>query len=282
MGIKEVQTTGVLVEGSDMENYTLSFDHVSAGYQDRLVLNDISISFEPDKISALIGPNGAGKTTLIKAASGVLPIKSGKIMVDGFDIARLDASKRARLISVIPQARNLPPAFTVREVVLMGRTPYTGWFGQLSRLDLDIVEQAMERTNILSLAERRMGEISGGEAQRVLLARAIAQQARVMLLDEPTTHLDIQYQINLLDTIAKLSREDHLVILIAIHDLNMVYRYADHVSLLVNGEIHSNGSPAEVMTPEGLTAGYQLEMKVYHPAESKFPVILPRESLTKS
>ena len=173
-------------------------------------------------------------------------------MVDGFDIARLDASKRARLISVIPQARNLPPAFTVREVVLMGRTPYTGWFGQLSRLDLDIVEQAMERTNILSLAERRMGELSGGEAQRVLLARAIAQQARVMLLDEPTTHLDIQYQINLLDTIAKLTREDHLVILIAIHDLNMVYRYADHVSLLVKGEIHSNGSPAEVMTPEGL------------------------------
>ncbi len=147
----------------------------------------------------------------------------------------------------------------------MGRTAYTGWFGQLSQMDLEIVEQAMARTNTLSLAERRMGELSGGEAQRVLLARAIAQQARVMLLDEPTTHLDIQYQINLLDTIAKLTREDHLVILIAIHDLNMVYRYADYVAFLVDGEIHSHGIPSEVMTPENLSTGYQLEMKVYHP-----------------
>jgi ABC-type cobalamin/Fe3+-siderophores transport system ATPase subunit len=277
MGPEEVKAAGFLVEGIMMENYTLSFDHVSTGYHDRLVLNDISLSFEPDKISALIGPNGAGKSTLIKAASGVLPIRTGKIKVDGFDISKLDSSQRARLISVIPQARNLPPAFTVREVVLMGRTAYTGWFGQLSRMDLDIVEQAMVRTNTLSLAERRMGELSGGEAQRVLLARAIAQQARVMLLDEPTTHLDIQYQINLLDTIAKLTWEDHLVILIAIHDLNLVYRYADHVSLLVNGEIQANGSPAEVMTPENLSKGYQLEMKVYHPSESSYPVILPRE-----
>lgn len=260
-----------------MESYTLSFDHVSAGYQDRLVLNDVSISFEPDRISALIGPNGAGKSTLIKAASGVLPIKSGKIMVDGFDISKLDSTKRARLISVIPQARNLPPAFTVREVVLMGRTAYTGWFGQLSRRDLDLVEQAMERTNTLPLADRRMGELSGGEAQRVLLARAIAQQSRVMLLDEPTTHLDIQYQVNLLDMIVKLSKEDHLTILLVIHDLNMVYRYADDVALLVKGQIHSHGIPSGVMTSEILSSGYQLEMNVFYPAESSHPIVIPRE-----
>lgn len=260
-----------------MEDYTLSFDHVSAGYQDRLVLHNITIAFKPGQVSALIGPNGAGKTTLIKAASGVLPVTSGRIMVDGFDIAKLGATDRARLVSVIPQARNLPPAFTVREVVLIGRTAYTGWFGQISKEDVEIAERAMERTDTLTLAERRMGELSGGEAQRVMLARAIAQQARVMLLDEPTTHLDIQYQISLLDTIKKLTMEDQLVALLSIHDLNMVYRYADKVALLVEGKVISAGFPEEVLTPDNLTDGYQLKMNVFRSAESTHPVILPRE-----
>jgi len=260
------------------ENYTLSFDQVSAGYHDRLVLRDISLLFPPDKISALIGPNGAGKSTLIKTASGIIPVTKGRVKVNGFDISKVNSSERARLISVIPQARNLPSAFTVREVVLMGRTAYSGWFGQFSKEDVEIVELAMQRTDTFSLAERRIGELSGGEAQRVLLARAIAQQSRVMLLDEPTTHLDIQYQINLLDLILKLTKEDHLVVVLAIHDLNLVSRYADHIALLVDGRIQADGSPTEVLQPEILSTAYQLEMKVFHPEGSIFPIILPRET----
>ena len=272
------ETTGILVKIMSTENYTLSFDQVSAGYHDRLVLKDISVSFSPGKISALIGPNGAGKSTLIKTASGIIPVTNGRVKVNGFDISKVNSSERARLISVIPQARNLPSAFTVREVVLMGRTAYSGWFGQFSSTDLEIVEQAMQRTDTFSLAERRIGELSGGEAQRVLLARAIAQQSKVMLLDEPTTHLDIQYQVNLLDLILKLTKEDHLVVVLAIHDLNLVSRYADHIALLVDGRIQADGSPAEVLQPEILSTAYQLEMKIFHPEGSLFPIILPRET----
>jgi iron complex transport system ATP-binding protein len=278
MDPSELETAGILVNRMSTENYTLTFDRVSAGYQNRQVLKDISVSFSPGEISTLIGPNGAGKSTLIKTASGILPIISGTVKVDGFDISKVNSMERARLISVIPQARNLPSAFTVREVVLMGRTAYSGWFGQFSSTDLEIVEQAMQRTDTISLADRRIGELSGGEAQRALLARAIAQQSKVMLLDEPTTHLDIQYQINLLDMILKFTKEDHLVVVLAIHDLNLVSRYADHIALLVNGCIQADGSPAEVLRPEILSAAYQLEMKVFRPEGSIFPIILPRET----
>jgi iron complex transport system ATP-binding protein len=260
------------------ENYTLSFDRVSAGYHNRQVLMEISVSFSPGEISALIGPNGAGKSTLIKTASGIIPVTNGRVKVNGFDISKVNSSERARLISVIPQARNLPSAFTVREVVLMGRTAYSGWFGQFSKEDVEIVELAMHRTDTISLAERRIGELSGGEAQRVLLARAIAQQSRVMLLDEPTTHLDIQYQVNLLDLILKLTKEDHLVVVLAIHDLNLVSRYADHISLLVDGRIQADGSPAEVLQPGILSTAYQLEMNIFRPEGNISPIILPRET----
>lgn len=259
-----------------MNGLALTFDHVSAGYQKRQVLHEISIQFEPDHVSALIGPNGAGKSTLIKAASGIIPLTQGKIQVNGYDISRLNPASRARLVSVIPQARNLPPAFTVREVVQMGRTAYTGWFGQFSALDTSLVEESMERTDTISLADRRIGELSGGEAQRVLLARAIAQQASVMLLDEPTTHLDIQYQVNLLDMIVKLTREDHMAVVLAIHDLNLVSRYADRVVLLVEGRVQSAGIPSEVLDPKILTQGYHLEMNVFQAEGSNHPVILPR------
>jgi iron complex transport system ATP-binding protein len=273
-----LETAGILVKSMTTENYKLTFDRVSAGYQDRLVLKEISISFLPGEITALIGPNGAGKSTLIKTASGILPVISGQVKVDGFNISKVNSSERARLISVIPQARNLPSAFTVREVILMGRTAYSGWFGQFSTTDLEIVEQAMHRTDTISLADRRIGELSGGEAQRVLLARAIAQQSKVMLLDEPTTHLDIQYQINLLDLIVKLTREDHLVVVLAIHDLNLVSRYANRIALLVDGCIQASGLPPDVLMPEILSFGYQMEMKVLHSEGVEYPVILPRES----
>jgi iron complex transport system ATP-binding protein len=277
LGVKEIKTAGILVIGMEMENYTLTFNKVNAGYQKRPVLKEISIQFEMGKVSALIGPNGAGKSTLIKAASGILPVTSGIVKINGYDIFRLKPAERARLVSVIPQARNLPPAFTVREVVMMGRTAYTGWFGQFTNADFEIVDQALERTDTVSLAARRMGEISGGEAQRVLLARAIAQQARVMLLDEPTTHLDILYQVNLLDLIRKLTHEDNLVVVLAIHDLNLVSRYADHVALMVEGRIQDKGMPEQVLTPDKLSRGYNLGMNVIRPIDSTHPVILPSE-----
>lgn len=255
--------------------YVLSFEHVTAGYQYGQVLHDISAQFLPGHISALIGPNGAGKSTLIRVASGILVPEVGEVKVNGLNVSRLDSATRAKLISVIPQARNLPPAFTVREVVTMGRTAYSGWFGNFSKEDDDIVHHALQRTDTLTLADRRMGELSGGEAQRVLVARAIAQQARVMLLDEPTAHLDIHYQLSVLDLLQGLAGEDQLVVLVAIHDLNMVARYADQILLMVDGRCVAAGSRDEVLKADILSAGYQVRMQVFQPADVQYPVIIP-------
>jgi iron complex transport system ATP-binding protein len=241
----------------------LSVNQVDVSYKGRQVLHQVSATVSPGELVVLIGPNGVGKSTLIKAVSGSKSIDAGTIRIDGQDLIKMDPQGRARLVSVIPQARNLPPAFTTREVVQMGRTPYVGWLGQLSRQDADIIEQSMTRTNIIDLADRMMGELSGGEQQRVLVARALAQQPKLLLLDEPTTHLDIQYQISLLDLILKLAHEDHIAILMAIHDLNMAAHYAERILLMVDGRIASEGTTGQVMTSEVLSAVYRVPITLH-------------------
>lgn len=245
-----------------MDDLTLKLQQINAFYGAKQILFDVDAVVHPGEVAALIGPNGAGKSTLIRAVSGVLPIQSGSISIDGYDLLKLHPQERARLLSVIPQARNLPQAFTVREVVKMGRTPFISWLGNLTQLDEDLVMSAMERTDIIELADRPIGELSGGEQQRVLVARAIAQQPKVMLLDEPTTHLDIGYQLSLMELIVRLAHEDHLAILMAIHDLNLVTRYADKVMLLVRGRLVTHGTREEVLREDLLSDAYQVPMIV--------------------
>lgn len=256
------------------EDLILTVNGLTAGYGSHTILDEINATVKPGELVALLGPNGAGKSTLIKSICGILPIKAGTVFVDGMNLLKMEPTERARMVSVIPQARNLPPAFTVREVVLMGRTAYVGWLGKVSLQDELIVNQAMQRTNLMGLADRRMDELSGGEQQRVLVARAIAQQPRVLLLDEPTTHLDIQYQMNLLELVATLAHQDRLAILMAIHDLNLAAYYADRVILLVKGKIVASGTPSEVLTPEVLSAAYQVPLRT-HTNGSKLDWISP-------
>jgi len=259
------------LDGSDLK---LRIQNLSVMYGQRKVLSDISLLIKPGEVAALIGPNGSGKTTLIRAISGVIPIQSGNIFIDGLDIHQLDPLNRSRLLSVIPQARNLPAAFTVEEVVTMGRTPYIGWLGKLSKYDEEIIRAAMLKTDILFLRDRRMGELSGGEQQRVLVARAIAQQSKVMLLDEPTTHLDIQYQIALLEIIRSLAHDDQLVIFMAIHDLNLVTKYADQVIALVDGSVRITGTIDSVLTESILSDIYKVPMRIIEQPGSSGKVIV--------
>ncbi len=258
----------------DNSNLKLCIQNLSVMYDQRKVLTDISLLVKPGEVAALIGPNGAGKTTLIRAISGVIPIQSGNIFIDGLDIHQLDPLNRSKLLSVIPQARNLPAAFTVEEVVTMGRTPYIGWLGKLSKNDDEIIKLAMQKTDVHFLRDRRMGELSGGEQQRVLVARAIAQQSKVMLLDEPTTHLDIQYQITLLEIIRGLAHDDQLVILMAIHDLNLVTKYADQVIALADGAIRVAGPMNLVLTEPILSDLYKVPMKIIDQPENSGKVIV--------
>ena len=245
----------------------LTLDSLSVNYGPRTVLRNITLRVAPGEMLAVIGPNGAGKSTLIRAASGSLPAKQGRALLGQFDAHRLSPDLRARRVAVVPQAVRLPEAFTVLETVLMGRTPYLGWLGRESDADFALVRAAMERADVDSLADRCIGELSGGEQQRVLIARALAQSAPILLMDEPTAHLDLKHQVDLLNLARNLAHQDKLVILVALHDLNLAAEFADRVALLVKGELRMLGLPSEVLTPSNLSVAYGLPVSVIsHPA----------------
>ncbi len=253
----------------------LQAESLQVSYGDRLVLKDISFQVAAGTILGVIGPNGAGKTTLVRALSGVVPLSGGHVLVQGSEIAAMSPVERARKVAVVPQARSLPAAFTGWQLVLLGRTPHLNWLGHVSDQDEQRVRQALERAQALDLAERRVGELSGGEQQRLLLARALAQELPVLLLDEPTTHLDMQHQISLLDNVRELARDEKLAVVVALHDLNLVSRYADRVALLVEGNLLALGTVEEVLQPELLGPVYQIPLQLLYTSGSSRPVIFP-------
>lgn len=255
-------------------NAALSMAEVAVGYPDRMVLERVSLHVTKGEVFAIVGPNGVGKSTLIKASSGVLPLSAGEIRVKDQAVTGLAPNRRAQLVGVVPQATNVPPAFTALQVVLMGRTPYLGWLEPEGEGDRALAETAMEQTGTAELAERPMGELSGGEAQRVLIARALAQSPAVLLLDEPTAHLDLRHQDETLGLIRSLAREQGLSVLIALHDLNLVARFADRVALLSDGTIKKQGEPRQVLTPGDLAEAYGLKIHVMdHPLHGT-PLVL--------
>lgn len=253
----------------------LNINHLSVAYGSKTILQDVSLNSQAGEILAVIGPNGAGKSTLIKAASGVLPAKSGAITVSGKDITKLSASERARMIAVVPQAKSLPSAYTVFQSVLLGRTPYLGWLGHPKKNDQNCVMDALEVTHTTSLADRRIGELSGGEQQRVLLARAIAQQTPVLLLDEPTTHLDLRHQSSFLNLIRKLATKQNLAVVMVVHDLNLGSLYADKIALFKDGQIFAQGMPEDVLNETNLMRVYQIPVHIMKHPDYNAPLILP-------
>lgn len=260
----------------------LEVTDLTVGYDDKTVLHEVSFNLPAGMILAVIGPNGAGKSTLVRALSGVIPLQGGRVTFEGRDLAGLAAHERARLLAVVPQARSLPPSFTAWEVVLLGRTPYLNWLGQVNTRDEEITAQVMERTHTTELAQRRVSELSGGELQRLLLARALVQSTPVLALDEPTTHLDLRYQVEMLDQVQSLvhtgqngSGRKPLSGLVVLHDLNMVARYADQVLLLVDGRVRALGSREKVLRPDLLSEAYQIPLEVLRSPRSGEQVILP-------
>lgn len=253
----------------------LEVKNLSVSYGTRRALIDISFELPPGSILAVIGPNGAGKTTLVRAITGAVPPQGGQILVQGRNMHQLSAPERARQIAVVPQARQLPPAFSAWETVLLGRTPHLNWLGQTSARDEEIVRQAMQRTSTLELAERPVGELSGGEQQRILLARALAQAAPILLMDEPTAHLDLQFQFGLLEEVRTLARHDNLAVLVVLHDLNLVARYADRIALLVDGHVRALGPTNDVLTEAILSEAYHVPLEVLHAGKGGLPYVIP-------
>jgi iron complex transport system ATP-binding protein len=248
---------------------------ISAGYAGRSILRDIRFEQPAGRILALIGPNGSGKTTLIRALSGVLPEMDAELHINGTDLARSNQQEHARLLAVVPQSTYIPPAFTVEEVVMMGRTPYINWLGTTTQKDSEITQRVMALTDIARFKGRMSGELSAGERQRVILARALAQDTPVLLMDEPTSHLDLRYQIEFLELSVSLAKEQNKTVLIAIHDLNLAARFGDEVLAMKDGTTAALGKMADVLEPGTIERIYGLKVDVFRSPGSNRTVILP-------
>ncbi len=227
---------------------TLVARDVRAGYRSREVLRGIDLTLRGGERVGLIGPNGSGKTTLLRAFAGILRPWAGRVELDGVPLDTLDARTRARRIAVVPQTFVTPFSFTAREVAGLGRTPYVGTFGRPSSADRAAVERALERTGCGDIAERPLAELSGGERQRAVLAMALAQEGDVLLLDEPTVHLDPAHQRSILELVGRLARERGVLVLAVLHDLNLTSALADRVVVLEAGRVVADGTPASVFT----------------------------------
>ncbi len=252
----------------------LELQSVGVAYGHNLVVKDISFQVMPGEMVGLIGPNGSGKSTIIRAISRVLSLHSGKIFLDGKDVFKMRRGDLARLVGVVPQMSILPSAFTAFEIVLMGRNPHLGLLQYESAKDMAIAWQAMGKTATQSLAERIVCELSGGEIQRVVVARVLAQEPKSVLLDEPTANLDIRHQVEILDLIKSLCQENNLMVVIALHDLNLAAQYCDRLILINNGQIHAQGTPEEVINSRNIKDVYGADGCVYSHPFNGLPAVL--------
>lgn len=256
----------------------LRFDEVSFGYGPVAVLDRISFDLPAGSLAALIGPNGAGKTTLLSLASGTLRPQWGAVLLDSADLARVPAWARARRIAVVPQSLTIPFAFTVREVVALGRTPYLHPLRGERTADRAAIERALELTDMARFAQRCVHDLSGGERQRVILAIALAQEPELLLLDEPTANLDVAHQLAILELVRELNRTAGLTVLAAIHDLNLAALCFERILALGHGRIVADGPPREVISASLIQALYGQAVRVVDHPEAPVPLIalLPR------
>jgi iron complex transport system ATP-binding protein len=241
----------------------------------RAVVDAVDVSVADGEWLALIGPNGAGKTTLLRAIARLLPF-SGVIVLDGRDVRELSRAELARLVAVVPQEPSTPSWMTVAEYALLGRTPHLGPLAKEGARDRDAAARSLARLNLLPFADRRLGTLSGGEKQRVVVARALAQEARIVLLDEPTAALDIGHQQQALELLDGLRAESGLTLVAAMHDLTLAAQYADRMVLLDAGRVVADGSPADVLTEALIAEHYGAAIDVV-PVGDRFAVV-PRRT----
>lgn len=227
------------------------------------ILRDVTASLRAGELVGFIGPNGAGKTTLLKTMNGLINPTRGEICLMGKPLASYPRRQIAQVIAHVPQSTLSDFAFTTREIVLMGRSPHLGRFEIEQGDDREIAAQAMARMHVDHLADRLVTTLSGGERQRVFIARALAQQPKALLLDEPTANLDVKHQLDVLEMAADLARQENLGIIAAIHDLNLAAHYCDRLVLLEDGQVLADASPEDVLTPKNLADAFEVQAQVY-------------------
>jgi iron complex transport system ATP-binding protein len=248
---------------------------LSAGYGRRTVLHDVSLTLSAGEVLGVIGANGSGKSTLVRSITRIVRPTRGDVLLGGRSTAATDRAAIARSVAVVPQGAALPAGFTGLEVVLLGRTPHLRLLQTEGPHDIAVASRALALCDATPFAARRIGDLSGGEQQRLLVARALAQEPRVLLLDEPTTYLDITHQVAILDLIRRLCRHDGLAALIVLHDLTLAAQFCDRLLLLSAGRIAAEGTPAEVLRPETLAREYGARVSVFAHPQTGRPVVVP-------
>ena len=253
----------------------LAAEHLTLAYDAHPVVSDLTLTIPEGRISVIVGGNGCGKSTLLRALARLLRPRSGAVLLDGADIRARPTLALARELGLLPQSPTAPAGITVAELVRRGRYPHQGLFKRFSPTDAAAVAEAMELTQITALADRPVDELSGGQRQRAWIALALAQQTDLLLLDEPTTFLDIAHQLEVLDVITDLNARRATTIVIVLHDLNLAARYADHIVALRGGEIYAAGSPTDVITPAMVRDVFALPAHVMTDPVSATPLVLP-------
>ena len=239
------------------------------------VATDLSVQVEPGKITAIVGPNGCGKSTLLRALSRLLAPASGRVELDGKSLSDFTGKELAKVLGLLPQSPVAPEGITVADLVGRGRHPHLGLWGRYSKQDYQIIAHALEATGTAEFSDRPIEELSGGQRQRVWIAMALAQDTDVLLLDEPTTYLDVANQLDILDLLVELNQERGTTILMVLHDLNMAARYCDQLIAMRAGKIVAAGSPAEVVTAANMRQVFGINARVIADPTSGAPLVLP-------
>jgi iron complex transport system ATP-binding protein len=255
--------------------HRLEASGLTLGYQDRLVVEDLDLAVPPGRITAVVGANACGKSTLLRSMSRLLTPQSGRVLLDGRQIHSMPAKELARALGLLPQSPLAPEGITVADLIGRGRHPHQRLLARWRQEDDAAVAAALEATGTTELADRAIDELSGGQRQRVWIAMVLAQQTDLLLLDEPTTFLDVNHQVEVLDLLTDLNRDRGTTIVMVLHDLNLAARYADHLVAMAAGGVHAAGEPGEVLTAEVVRTVFGLESRIVADPISGRPLVLP-------
>ncbi|MFD7227064.1 ABC transporter ATP-binding protein [Streptomyces sp. NPDC059881] len=253
----------------------LTAESVTLAYDQRVIAEDLSVEIPDNSFTVIVGPNACGKSTLLRALSRMLKPSTGRVLLDGQTIHSMPAKKVARTLGLLPQSSIAPDGITVGDLVARGRYPHQGLLRQWSREDERVVQESMAATGVAELADRYVDELSGGQRQRVWIAMALAQQTPLLLLDEPTTFLDIQHQLEILDLCAELHETQGRTLVAVLHDLNQAARYATHLIAMRDGRIAAEGAPGDVVTAELVERVFGVRSQVIDDPETGTPLVVP-------
>ncbi|MBB3387391.1 iron complex transport system ATP-binding protein [Rhizobium sp. BK275] len=258
-----------------MTVHTLTATGLSAGYGEDEILHGLDLAVPPGKITVIVGANACGKSTLLRAMSRLLSPRKGQVLLDGKSIHRTPPRDLARTLGLLPQSPIAPEGITVADLVSRGRHPHQSLFSRWTRADDEAVDAALTATNTSDLAERPVDELSGGQRQRVWIAMALAQQTEILLLDEPTTFLDISHQVEVLDLLTDLNHARGTTVVMVLHDLNLAARYADYLVAMTDGSVHVSGLPQDVLTEDNVRQVFGLQSRIITDPTSGRPIMLP-------